>query len=210
MHEPKTRHEPSIAKKKLAIASCPRWSSTRHNPFPLVCYPPSIRVFPRSLIAILVVFPPLHAQQPVGSIEPPPGARVFLQARGEGVQIYTCTATPTGPKWTLKAPDAKLLDASGKVIGTHFAGPTWKLSDGSQVRGELIASKPSPDPDSVPWLLLRAKVGTATATFSSITLVRRTETRGGVAPASGCENQSDLNKATRVPYTATYTFYTNK
>ena len=26
------------------------------------------------------------------------------------------------------------LDASGKVIGSHFAGPTWKLTDGGQVQ----------------------------------------------------------------------------
>jgi hypothetical protein len=209
MHESKATKDPSIAKKNRTIASCPRWSSL-HNPLHFGCCPPSMRAFPCSLVAILVAFPSLHTQQPVGSIDPPPGARVFLQARGEGFQIYTCAATPTGPKWTLKAPDAKLLDASGKVIGTHFAGPTWKLSDGSQVQGELIASKPSPESDSIPWLLLRAKAETATASFRSIAVVRRTETRGGVAPASGCENQSDLDKTARIPYTATYTFYTNQ
>ena len=36
-------------------------------------------------------------------------------------------------------------------IGRHSAGPTWKLNDGSQVQeGELIASKPAPDPASIP------------------------------------------------------------
>jgi hypothetical protein len=169
-----------------------------------------MRAFYRSLVAIAVAFPSLHAQQPAGSIDPPPTARVFLEARGEGVQIYSCTSTPAGPRWTLKAPDAKLIDASGNVIGAHFAGPTWKLSDGSQVQGELIASKPSPDSGSVPWLLLRAKAETATASFKGVAFVRRTDTRGGVPPASGCESQSDLDKTERVPYTATYTFYTNQ
>jgi hypothetical protein len=209
MHEPRTTHTPSSAEKKQTITSCPN-SPGLHNPLEFVSYPSLMRVFPRSLVAILVAFPPLHAQQPVSSIDPPPGARVFLQARGEGVQIYTCSATPNGLKWTVKAPDAKLLDASGKVIGTHFAGPTWRLSDGSQVQGELIASEPSPDSSSIPWLLLRAKVETATASFSRIAVIRRTETHGGVAPASGCENQSELDKMARVPYTATYTFYTNQ
>lgn len=210
MHEPKTALDPVIAKKKRAIASRPHWSALA-NPFVFVCNPPSMRALSRSLVAILVALPSLHAQQPPGSIDLPSGTRIFLQARGEGVQIYTCTATATGrPQWTLKAPDAKLLDASGRVIGTHFAGPTWKLSDGSQVQGVLIASKPSADSGSVPWLLLQAKVETATASFSSIALIRRTDTHGGVAPASGCENQGDLNKTARVPYTATYTFYTNQ
>jgi hypothetical protein len=207
MRESKTPTESSIPKKELGIASCPRGSGL-HSPFPFVCYL-SMRAFSLSLVAIIVALPSLHAQLPVGSIDPPLGAHVFLQSRGEGVQIDTCTATSSGLKWTLKAPDAKLLDASGKVIGTHFAGPTWRLSDGSQVQGELVASEPSTDSGSVPWLLLRAKAGTAIASFGSITVVRRTDTRGGVAPASGCESQSDLDKTVRVPYTATYTFYTN-
>jgi hypothetical protein len=148
----------------------------------------------------------LQAQQPAGSVEPPAGSRVVLEAQGEGVQIYTCDGT----KWTLKAPDAKLLDASGKVIGSHFAGPTWKLDDGGQVQGELTASKPSPDEDSVAWLLLRAKPGTAEGSLASVDFIRRTQTHGGVAPASGCQGPSDAGKTQRVPYIATYTFYTEQ
>jgi hypothetical protein len=127
-----------------------------------------------------------------------------LEAKGEGVQIYTCD----GAKWTFKAPDARLLDASGKVIGSHFAGPTWKLDDGGQVQGELIAGKPSPDTDSIPWLLLRAKPGSAAGSLASADFIRRTGTHGGVAPASGCQGSSDAGKTQRVPYSATYTFYT--
>jgi hypothetical protein len=197
----KTTRDSSMTKKELTIASDPRWSRP-HNL--------SMRALSRSLVAIIVALPSLHAQHPVGSIDAPPGARVFLQARGEGVQIYTCKATVANLKWILKAPEANLLDASGKVIGTHFPGPTWRLSDGSQVQGELVASEPSTDSGSVPWLLLRAKAGTAIASFRNITFVRRTDTHGGVAPASGCESQSDLDKTVRVPYTATYTFYTNQ
>src|ERR1700675_1353445 len=89
---------------------------------------------------------PLSAQQPPASIDPPAGARIVLQAKGDGVQIYTCTQTPDALKWVLKAPDAKLLDDSGKIIGSHFAGPSWKLVDGSLVQGALIASRPAPEP----------------------------------------------------------------
>lgn len=149
----------------------------------------------------------LNAQQPAGSIDTPPGARIVLEAKGEGVQIYTCSSTPDGLKWVFKAPDAKLLDASGKVIGNHFAGPTWKLADGGEVQGEVIATMPAPQADSVAWLLLRAKPGTPAGSLASVDFIRRTATHGGAAPASGCQSATDAGKTQRVAYTATYTFY---
>jgi hypothetical protein len=158
------------------------------------------------LIAAAAFIPALNAQQPAASIDLPEGARELLQAKGEGAQVYTCTDTHDGPKWVLKGPDAKLLDASGKTIGSHFAGPTWKLEDGSQVQGELMASKPSPQPNSVAWLLLRAKAGTATGSLASVAYIRRTETHGGVPPAAACET----GKTLQAGYTATYTFYAEK
>jgi len=163
-----------------------------------------------SLIAAALSLLPLNAQQPASSIDPPANARVVLQAKGEGFQIYTCSTAQAGLKWTLKAPDAKLLDASGKVIGSHFAGPTWKLTDGGQVQGELIASQPSPETNSVAWLLLRAKTGTATGSLSTVALIRRTETHGGAAPTTGCQIPSDVGKTAQIPYTATYTFYSQQ
>jgi acetyl esterase/lipase len=48
---------------------------------------------------------------------------VLLTAAGDGSQVYTCT----DGHWTLKAPDARLLDEHGQLIGTHFAGPLGGL-----------------------------------------------------------------------------------
>ena len=134
----------------------------------------------------------------------------MLQAKGDGVQIYVCSGTHDVFKWTLKAPDAKLLNASGKMIGSHFAGPTWRLLDGSRVQGELITSQPAPEANSVAWLLLRAKVGTATGSLANVEFIRRTETHGGVAAESDCQNSHDAGKTIQIPYTATYTFYEGK
>lgn len=169
-----------------------------------------MRLLAPSLIASALLLPALGAQPPAASIDLPADARPLLQAQGDGVQIYTCAPSPAGLKWTLKAPDAKLLDASGKTIGHHFAGPTWKLTGGSQVQGEFIASKPSPQAGSVAWLLLRARPGTATGSLANVAFIRRTDTRGGVAPASGCQRPHDSGRTARVPYTATYTFYAEK
>src|ERR1700722_8263845 len=80
------------------------------------------------------------AQKPATpSVEPPAGAALLLSAKGDGSQVYTCT----DGHWTLKAPDARLLDEHGQPIGTHFAGPTWRLTDGSEVKGKMIASRPA-------------------------------------------------------------------
>jgi Protein of unknown function (DUF3455) len=166
-----------------------------------------MRVLAASLIVSAASILALHAQQSGGPVDPPASTRTVLQAKGDGVQIYVCVKTGDTLKWTLKAPDAKLLDASGKMIGSHFAGPTWRLLDGSQVQGELIASKPAPEANAVAWLLLRAKAGTATGGLSNVEFIRRTETHGGVAAESDCQNPQDAGKTAKIPYTATYTFY---
>jgi hypothetical protein len=142
-----------------------------------------------------------------GSIDVPAGARMVLEARGSGVQIYRCRAVNGGFQWTLEGPDAKLLDANGRQIGTHFAGPTWMLTDGSQVQGTVVASQPAAQPGVVDWLLLKARPGTATGQLADVTYIRRTETEGGGADASACHASGDAGKTARVPYLAKYTFY---
>ncbi|HEX3435841.1 MAG TPA: DUF3455 domain-containing protein [Pseudacidobacterium sp.] len=138
------------------------------------------------------------AQQSPSAIDVPSGARLLFEAKGDGVQIYTCS----DGKWTLKAPDARLLDAEGKAIGAHFTGPTWKLNDGSEIRGKAIANQASPEAGSVPWLLLQALPNSGSGKFADVTLIRRTETHGGAAPQQPCTSGE-----TRIPYTATYSFY---
>jgi hypothetical protein len=147
----------------------------------------------------------LLAQQISVTIDAPAGARPILELKGNGFQ--TCTSTPQGQEWIFNAPDAKLLDSSGNVVGSHFAGPSWKLSDGGAVQGDLVASQPASGPDSVPWLLLRARPGTAAGSLASVAFIRRTNTHGGAAGTGGCLSGADSGKSERVPYTASYTFY---
>ncbi len=175
-----------------------------------LCYTRAMRILGITLIALAALANSLKAQQPAASIDLPQGARTVFQAKGDGVQIYACTESTAGKKWLLKGPEAKLLNASGNVIGTHFAGPTWKLNLGGQVQGELVGSKPSPEQGAIPWLLLRTKTGKASGSLASVAYIRRTETHGGAAPASGCQRSQDAGKTAQIPYTATYTFYTGK
>jgi hypothetical protein len=135
------------------------------------------------------------------NLKPPAGEILAQKVRGEGAQVYTCD----GSMWTLKAPDAKLFDESGKQVGTHFAGPTWEWSDGSRVVGQAAANA-TPDPDSIPWLLLRAKDHAGVGALSRITSIQRLSTQGGKAPASGCD-ASHKGQESRAHYTAIYCFY---
>ena len=136
----------------------------------------------------------------------PAGAKPILTLLGEGVQIYACKDTPTGPAWTFTAPQATLLNHTTKA-GTHFAGPTWTLTDGSSVKGKLLATSPSPDPNAIPWLLLQAAETKGPGTLSTVAYIRRSETQGGKARTTGCD-AAHLGTADQVPYKATYTFYT--
>jgi hypothetical protein len=151
--------------------------------------------------ALLLITSSFYAVAQSPSIDVPPGARLLLAAKGVGAQIYSCTEG----HWVLKAPAAKLLDADGKQIGTHFAGPTWRLTDGSEVKGKALASRPSPDAASVPWLLVQAVPESGKGKFADVSYITRTNTRGGAAPKEAC-----TTGALSVPYQADYSFYTAK
>ena len=146
------------------------------------------------------------AQSPTA---PPAGQQAILTTTGKGVQIYTCQQSATGPQWIFKAPEATLTDASGKPVATHRAGPIWISHDGSTVKGQVLQKTASPEPNAVPWLLLKASATTGSGIMSKVEFIRRSDTHGGNAPTTGCDAQH-LNTTARIPYTATYTFYSAK
>jgi len=133
-------------------------------------------------------------------------AATALPLKGMGVQIYGCQPVGAGFAWTLKGPDAILTDKDGAIVGHHFAGPSWQASDGSAIVGEPLVASPSPTPGSVAWLVLRVKSGRGAGLFANIGFVTRTDTTGGVAPATGCD-PGHAGAEVRVPYTATYTLF---
>lgn len=149
---------------------------------------------------------PIFAQN---SLEPPAEQKPILTVKGDGVQIYACKDLGGVAQWVLQAPDAKLLDASGKEVGTHGAGPFWKAADGSLVKGKLVTSSKAPEAGDIAWLLLKANAHEGSGVLEAVEYIRRSETHGGVAPAAGCD-AGHLDATVRVPYTATYTFYAPK
>jgi len=133
-------------------------------------------------------------------------AALVLKARGEGVQIYSCVKGDDWG-WKLKGPEATLFDENHKEIGKHFAGPTWRLDDGSEVQGKMVESKAQAG--TIPWLILSAKSTGGEGRLSRVDAVRRTETEGGVAPTAGCDAEHAGAEA-RVEYSATYGFFDTK
>jgi len=140
-------------------------------------------------------------------LDPPAEATLEAAFPARGVQIYVCAAPAAGgaPVWTLKAPHAILFEGFETAV-IHFAGPSWQALDGSLVTGTRVGSVPSPDPASIPWLLLQAATNVGPGLFADTTWIQRLETSGGVAPTSGCDD-AHLGAQTLSPYRADYFFY---
>jgi hypothetical protein len=149
------------------------------------------------------------AQEVPQQIQPPANEQLLLRVHAKGDQIYTCKADGAQFTWTLKAPDAQLFDKDGKPFGKHFAGPSWEANDGSRVTGKAVANAPSPDADSIPWLLVNILTHDGSGVLSRATTIQRLNTKGGKAPTSGCD-ASHAGQEVRVPYSADYLFYAPK
>lgn len=149
------------------------------------------------------------AQQIPPQLQPPAKEQLLLQVHAKGDQIYTCKADAAQSSWTLKAPDAQLVDDKGKPFGKHFAGPSWEANDGSRVTGKAVANAPSPDADSIPWLLVNIVAHEGSGVLSTATTIQRLNTKGGKAPTTGCD-ASHAGQELRVPYSADYLFFAPK
>jgi hypothetical protein len=144
-----------------------------------------------------------------GDIAVPAGSTLLFSRHARGVQIYECVNSA----WTLRAPRAILFDPDTKrAVGFHYggidrdraAGPWWEsIADQSSIRGARVNGVPSPDPNSIPWLLLKVVQWENTGEFSPVTHIQRLNTAGGVSPTGACE----AGMMRDVPYTADYYFY---
>lgn len=158
-------------------------------------------------LASLASAQPKSAPDVPQAIKAPPNETIVLQAHATGAQIYVCQETDGEFRWTLKAPDARLHDQKGAVIGRHYAGPTWKLNDGSEVRGKVTGQAPSPVAGSIPWLLLIATDHSGAGALAGVTSIQRIHTQGGQPPApAGCTS-STLGVEHRSDYSADYYFF---
>jgi hypothetical protein len=173
--------------------------------------PVIIKLLPIAILIALVT--PAGAQgvsRPAvpSKIAVPAGEEVVLETHATGSQIYVCQPGADGKfTWTLKAPDAELHDQSGGVIGHHFAGPAWSLSDGSEVTGKAVAKVDSPDPNAIPWLLVSSTGHSGSGALSRVTRIQRIHTQGGLPPPGADCTEAKQNVEVRSSYAADYYFY---
>jgi Protein of unknown function (DUF3455) len=171
-----------------------------------------IRLLP--IVLLIAAVPPAGGQSiprpdVPEQMQAPAGEQVVLVTHASGSQIYVCQAGTDGgnPAWTLKAPDAELHNQQGEIIGRHFAGPAWKLNDGSQVTGKPGVRVDAPQPNSVPWVLVTVTGHSGSGALSRVTTIQRIHTTGGIAPPAADCTAAKLNTDVKSPYTADYYFY---
>ena len=141
-----------------------------------------------------------QAPQVPAGIAVPAGNKVHVHGFGVGVQIYTWN----GVSWGAAVPEATLFDDEGRVVATHFAGPTWESNTGSKVVGVAVPPRVTVDSNAIPWLLLRGVSSTGPGIFADTTFIQRVNTSGGNAPSAA---GTTVGQVARVPYTADYFFY---
>lgn len=144
-----------------------------------------------------------------GPLRVPADQLLIKQLHAAGVQIYECQPARNDPaqfEWTFIGPEANLLTKGGRIAGKHYAGPTWEAKDGSRVIGEVIGNSPSAKPNSIPWLLLRARATGGDGLFAHVQFIQRLNTVGGSVPAAACRREQ-AGQQLRATYTADYLFY---
>jgi hypothetical protein len=157
--------------------------------------------------AMALFFPgAVGAQQVPEALQAPANEQLVVQVHAKGEQIYSCKVDGPQAGWTLKGPEAQLFDKDGKAFGKHFAGPSWEASDGSRVVGKAAANAPSPEADSIPWLLLKVVSHEGQGVLAQVTSIQRINTKSGKAPATGCD-AGHPGQEVRVPYSAEYLFF---
>jgi len=125
-----------------------------------------------------------------------------------GSQIYTCKPGTDGAlQWVLKAPDADLHDKKGAVIGHHFAGPSWKHKDGSEITGKASAHVDSPECGFHPVAAGVSNGSHGEGMFAKVTTFKRINTQGGKAPAASECDASKTGTESKSAYSADYYFY---
>ena len=137
-----------------------------------------------------------------------PGEVHVATLPARGVQLYECRAGAGGaPAWTFVAPEAELFEQDGRPAGRHGAGPSWQSLDGSRVEATVAARADAPVAGAIPWLLLEARSTGGAGRFAAVTRIRRINTNGGLAPATGCDAAA-MGQQARISYTADYLFHT--
>ena len=131
-----------------------------------------------------------------------PGETAILKLHAEGAQVYECKSGTDGAlTWAFREPIATLFQ-DGKTVGRHYAGPSWEVSDGSAIVGQVAGTSPGSVAMDIPWLKLTVTSKRGNGVLSAATTVQRINTVGGRLTGA-CFKAGTYES---VPYAADYVF----
>lgn len=163
-----------------------------------------------SLAAALAATPAFALLEPQGlgpNLHAAANERPAFMLSANGVMIYQCKATLPNPNvyaWLYVAPDATLYDGGHEIARMTTPNLMESLGDGSSVSGIVRAAQSSPG--ALPWTFAQAQAIGESGIFANVSSMQRVNTRGGLAPAAGC-NADNEGAESRVAFTADYYFY---
>src|SRR3982074_3622107 len=151
-----------------------------------------------ALALLLLSASPLSAgaaETPLPDAIAAPGETIVLTVHAEGAQVYECKAGVARER-------APPIIAANRLWNSHYAGPTWELTDGSAVAGKVAASAPGATAKDIDWLRLDVASRRGSGMLSNVTTVQRINTIGGKLD-DACDRPGDSRS---MPYTADYVF----
>ncbi len=164
-----------------------------------------VQILRNSCLAGLVaaaIAPALVVQAQMLDAIAAPGEAVVAVVHAEGLQIYECKADTSGKLvWQFREPVATLME-DGKTVGVHYAGPQWRLADGSSIAGKVAGRASGATANDIPLLKLDVASRQGAGRLADVTTIQRLNTKGGVAEGACAAHGMFLN----VPYSADYAF----
>ncbi|MBC7438010.1 MAG: DUF3455 domain-containing protein [Bdellovibrionales bacterium] len=165
-----------------------------------------------ALISACASSPPMMAFSQDGlppTVQVPAGNKVAMETVGVGEITYECrtkAGMPGQAEWVFVGPDAKLMDRSGKQVGKYYGPPaTWESMDGSKLTATQVAVSQAMA-GNIPLQLVKGNPAVGAGAMQGVTYIQRVATKGGVAPASGCDGTT-MGKKEIVKYKADYIFW---
>ena len=142
------------------------------------------------------------------AVRVPAGQKQMMATTGVGQITYECREKKDMAgqhEWAFVGPVATLYGADRQTVGKYYAGPTWEAADGSKVGGKQVAVAPA-SPGNIPLQLVKADPAMGAGAMNGVSYIQRLNTKGGVAPAMGCDAMSKGQRQ-QIAYEADYVFY---
>ena len=165
-----------------------------------------------SAIALVLALPATAALGPpsgvAATLQPSTAEQPVLALSEAGVNIFECKPrldTSGDYAWSFVAPDATLYDGV-RSVARHTTPNLWESTDDrSSVAGFPRAAQ-NAGGDNLPWALYLGRSAGADGMFAGVSSIQRVNTRGGVAPLTGC-TADNAGAEQRVAFSADYYFY---